>query len=130
VLPLHQGVLAKVEGFEPSRYGFGDRPAQPTLTNWWDSRESNPNLEAYEAPALPLCYRPEPHAGFEPASLVWKTSMLPLHQWGKLPAPKVGQPSAGGFLLPVYHVSLEGIEPSLPVPKTGVMPVHYREMRD
>jgi hypothetical protein len=29
---------------------------------------------------------------------------------------------------PPALVSLEGIEPSLPVPKTGVMPVHYREI--
>ena len=78
------------------------------VVKWWLRRESNPHLQAYEARVLPLHYRAEPHAGFEPASLVWKTSMLPLHQWGE--------------------VSLEGIEPSLPVPKTGVMPVHYREI--
>src|SRR5689334_23716078 len=80
VLPLHQGALAKVEGFEPSPYGFGDRRAQPTLTNEWDRRESNPQLLAYEASVLPLHHRPEPHVGFEPTRPVWKTGMLPLHQ--------------------------------------------------
>lgn len=79
VLPLHQRVLAKDEGFEPSRYGFGDRPAQPTLSNM-ARLGFEPRSSGYEPDVEPLHYRAEPYARIELANLVWKTSVLPLHQ--------------------------------------------------
>lgn len=52
----------------------------PQLGNWERRRDSNPQLKAYETFVLPLHHRAEPYAGIEPANLVWKTSVLPLHQ--------------------------------------------------
>lgn len=79
---LHQRALAKDEGFEPSRYGFGDRSAQPTLSNM-AALGFEPRFPSYEHGVEPLHYAAEPCARIELATSVWKTGMLPLHQQGK-----------------------------------------------
>lgn len=53
VLPLDEWVMAKDEGFEPSRYGFGDRPAQPTLSNM-ARLGFEPRSSGYEPDVAPL----------------------------------------------------------------------------
>lgn len=85
-----------MDGFEPSPYGFGDRRAQPTLTNMAPSGFA-PESSAYEADVELLHYGAEPCARIELATSVWKTGMLPLHQQGK--------------------VQMGGVEPPLPHPK-------------
>lgn len=75
--------LARVVGIEPTPRGLESLVLPLHQTHTWERRrDSNPQFKAYETFVLPLHHRAEPHAGFEPASPVWKTGMLPLHQWG------------------------------------------------
>lgn len=48
---------ANDRGFEPRQYGFGDRPAQPTLSNikiMIPRTDSNPQPAHYKCAALPV----------------------------------------------------------------------------
>lgn len=93
-----------------------------------------PRSSGYEPDVEPLHYRAEPHLGFEPRSPVWKTGMLPLHQWGKSRTAGCQFPSWSNLAQPGIEpgisvlVQMGGIEPPLPVPKTGVMPFHYIQL--
>lgn len=86
-----------------------------------------PAILGYEPSVIPFHYRSEPHAGFEPASPVWKTGMLPLHQWG------IVTWSAVRFIFgrvvrvpqPSQVVKLPRIELGLPGPKPGGLPLHH-----